>query len=205
MATLVMARPGRRELRVLPPTARSTAVSSPVLGMLIFLGAEAMFFAGLVSAFIVLRSSAGPWPPPDQPRLPIEITAVNTLVLLLSALTMRQAVAARRAGRRSQLARWLALTAVLGATFLAVQGVEWFRLVRHGLQVGRGVYGSLFVAVIGTHALHVLGGVLVVFATALAAHRLRPILREDLILPGALYWWFVVGVWPVLYVLVYLS
>jgi cytochrome c oxidase subunit 3 len=205
MTTLAMPRSERRGLRVLPPTTRSTAVSSPVLGMLVFLGAEAMFFAGLVSAFIVLRSSAGPWPPPDQPRLPVEVTAVNTLVLLLSGLTMRRAVAARRAGRRSDLARWLAVTACLGATFLAVQGVEWVRLVRHGLQIGRGVYGSLFVAVIGTHALHVLGGVLVVVATSIAAHRMRPILREDLVLPSALYWWFVVGVWPVLYGLVYLS
>lgn len=205
MATLAMDRSGRRELRVLPPAARSTAVSSPVLGMLIFLGAEAMFFAGLVSAFVVLRSGAGPWPPPDQPRLPIGVTAANTLVLLLSGLTMARAVASRRAGRRSDLARWLAITGGLGATFLAIQGVEWVRLVQHGLRLGPGVYGSLFAALIGTHAAHVLGGVLVVVATSIGAHRLRPILREDLVLPSALYWWFVVGVWPVLYVLVYLT
>jgi cytochrome c oxidase subunit 3 len=205
MATLAMTRSGRRELRVLPPASRATGISSPVLGMLVFLGAEAMFFAGLVSAFVVLRSNAGVWPPPDQPRLPVVVTALNTLVLLLSAFTMQRAVEARRTGRRPDLARWLIITAGLGTVFLAVQGFEWIRLVRHGLELGRGVYGGLFVAIIGTHGLHVLGGVLVVFVTSIAAYRLRPILREDLVLPGALYWWFVVGVWPVLYVLVYLT
>jgi len=205
MATLAMERSGRRELRVLPPASRSTALSSPVLGMLIFLGAEAMFFAGLVSAFVVLRSGSGTWPPPDQPRLPVGVTAANTLVLLLSGLTMARAVASRRAGRRSDLARWLAITAGLGTTFLVIQGIEWVRLVQHGLRLGAGVYGSLFVTLIGTHAAHVLGGVLVVIGTSVASYRLRPILREDLVLPGAIYWWFVVGLWPVLYVLVYLS
>ena len=205
MATLAMPRPGRRDLRVLPPAARATNVPSAVLGMLVFLGAEAMFFAGLVSAFIVLRAGAGPWPPPDQPRFPVGVTAANTVVLLLSALTMRWAVGARRAGRRGDLARWLAVTAGLGALFLAVQGWEWASLVQSGLRFRPGVYGGLFAAIIGAHALHVLGGVAVVAATAVAAHRLRPILREDLVLPGALYWWFVVGVWPILYVLVYLS
>jgi heme/copper-type cytochrome/quinol oxidase subunit 3 len=205
MATLAMTRSGRRELRVLPPASRATGISSPVLGMLVFLGAEAMFFAGLVSAFVVLRSSAGIWPPPDQPRLPVVITGANTLVLLLSAFTMARAIAARRAGRRPDLARWLAVTGCLGAAFLVVQGVEWVRLVQHGLRIGSGVYGSLFAAIIGAHALHVLGGVVVVVSTSVAAYRMRPILREDLVLPGALYWWFVVGVWPVLYGLVYLS
>jgi cytochrome c oxidase subunit 3 len=199
-----MPRPGRRPLRVLPPS-RTTPLSSPVLGMLIFLGTEVMFFAGLVSAFVVLRSHVGVWPPPGQPRLPVEMTALNTLVLLASGLTMMRAVTARRAGHRPELARWLTVTGVLGALFLTIQGVEWVRLIQHGLTLGNGSYGSLFVALIGTHALHVLGGVVVVVATAVAAHRLRPILREDLLLPGALYWWFVVGIWPLLYVLVYLT
>ena len=55
--------------------------------MLIFVFTEIMFFTGLVSAFLITRASIGPggWPPPNQPRLPVATTAVNTVALLLSA------------------------------------------------------------------------------------------------------------------------
>ncbi len=62
------------------------------------LGAELMFFAGLIGAFLVFRLSATVWPPPFQPRLPIGVTGVNTVILLVSALTVHWAVGAARAG-----------------------------------------------------------------------------------------------------------
>jgi Heme/copper-type cytochrome/quinol oxidase, subunit 3 len=71
-----------RQKRAKPP------VSSGVIGMLIFMVTEAMFFAGLISAYMVIRSGIEEWPPWGQPRLPVETTAFNTLVLLLSGLTM---------------------------------------------------------------------------------------------------------------------
>ena len=54
-----------------------------------FLGAEAMFFAGLIGAFLVFRIASPVWPPPFQPRLPSEVTGINTLILLASAVAMR--------------------------------------------------------------------------------------------------------------------
>src|SRR2546426_10898598 len=56
--------------------------------MLIFLGAETMFFAGLLGAFIVYRVANETWPPMSMPRLPVEVTGINTLILLYSAATM---------------------------------------------------------------------------------------------------------------------
>jgi heme/copper-type cytochrome/quinol oxidase subunit 3 len=173
--------------------------------MLVFLGTEAMFFAGLVSAFIVLRASVSPWPPVDQPRFPIPLTAANTMILLGSGVTMARALTARRAARRRDVVRWLLVTVALGLTFLAVQGIEWWGLVQDGLRVRRGTYGSLFTTLIGTHALHALGGIVAVVGTWLAARRTRLVLREEILLPVALYWWFVVLVWPILFVLVYLT
>ena len=86
--------------------------------MLVFLSGEIMFFSGMVSAYLVLRSAAAVWPPPLQPRLPIAITGANTLVLLASSVCMRRrARAAPHDGRG--LRRWLAATAALGALFLA--------------------------------------------------------------------------------------
>ena len=67
---------------------RAPAVPSGVLGMLIFVVAEAMLFAGLVSAFTIIRASAVVWPPRDQPRLPVEETALNTAALLASGLLL---------------------------------------------------------------------------------------------------------------------
>ena len=93
---------------------------------MIFLGAETMFFAGLIGSFLVFRVANEVWPPPTLPRLPVGVTGVNTLILLASALTMRRAKAAIRIGRQRQLVRMLLVTAALGVTFLLVQGYEWF-------------------------------------------------------------------------------
>ena len=61
-------------------------VRNGYIGMAVFLGAEAMFFAGLIGVFLVFRFGSQVWPPPFQPRLPLGITLGNTAVLLLSAL-----------------------------------------------------------------------------------------------------------------------
>src|SRR3990172_8513555 len=70
------------------------------VGMLIFLGAETMLFAGFVTAYLVFRLGAPVWPPPLQPRLPVGVTAVSTAVLLLSGYTMWRALRAGPAGGR---------------------------------------------------------------------------------------------------------
>ena len=82
------------------------------LGVLIFIGSEVMMFAGLISAFLVSRAAASFWPPPNQPRLPIAITGLNTTLLLLSGVTMWKVVwSLRRHERRSAL-RWMVVTSL---------------------------------------------------------------------------------------------
>jgi len=178
------------------------AVASPVLGMLFFLGSEAMFFAALISAFLVLRAGTEAWPPPGQPRLPVALTGVSTAVLLASGVTMAWA---RRASG-DVLAGRLGMTAALGAVFLAVQGSEWVRLVGHGLTLASSLYASTFYTLIGCHGVHVLGGlaVLVVVWRRAVAGGWAGGDRGGLD-AAAIYWWFVVGVWPILYALVYFA
>jgi heme/copper-type cytochrome/quinol oxidase subunit 3 len=179
-------------------------VPNAVIGTLVFLGAEAMFFGGLMSSLLVLRAGIATWPPADQPRLPIAVTAVNTLILLLSAHTMRRAADGVRSDRASELRRWLTATAVLGAIFLGVQGMEWVRLVRYGLSATSSTYGGTFYTLIGCHALHVLGGVALLLLVLRGARRGRYSARACATVEACrLYWYFVVGVWPLLYVLVY--
>ena len=88
-------------------------VPSGILGMALFIATEAMFFVGLISAFLVLRAEALQWPPFDQPRLPVGVTGVNTAILLASGWTMRRAVTVLRLGEASP-ARWIGVTTLLG-------------------------------------------------------------------------------------------
>lgn len=175
------------------------------LAVLMFLGAEAMFFAGLIGAFIVFRLGSPVWPPPFQPRLPLGVTGVNTVILVVSAVTMRIALRAVRGGALAKVIRWLALTAVLGAMFLLIQSYEWVRLIHFGLTVSSSVYGGLFYTLIGFHALHVLGALIWLFVVFVQARRGRFSKEKYVGLQTcAMYWTFVVALWPILYGLVYL-
>jgi len=181
-------------------------ISNARLGMLMLLGGETVFFGGLVAAFLQLRLSADVWPPPFQPRLPVGLTAVNTLVLLLSSYTLVRAVRAIRRGDQRGLVAWLGRTALLGALFLTVQGVEWVRLVRFGLTVASGVYGATFYTLIGVHGAHVLGAVGWLTLVLAAAARGRYTRHSHVSLSScAMYWHFVVALWPILYLLVYIA
>ncbi|MBI2357301.1 MAG: heme-copper oxidase subunit III [Deltaproteobacteria bacterium] len=190
----------------LPPVEREVPVISTArLALLMFLAAEAMFFSGLIGAFLVFRLGSAVWPPPFQPRLPVEVTGVNTVILLASGVTVNLALRAIRAGSIRYLTRWLLTTALLGGIFLAVQGYEWIRLIRFGLGVWSGVYGATFYTLVGCHGVHVLGAVLWLLAVAVMARRGRFTARHHTgVELCAIYWTFVVALWPVLYGLVYL-
>jgi cytochrome c oxidase subunit III len=189
-----------------PPVRPNTPIGSNAwLAVLVFLGAEAMFFAGLIGAYLVFRVASPIWPPPFQPRLPIGVTGVNTVILLASAVTMRLGIRAVSAGNVRKMIRLLGLTASLGAAFLAIQGYEWLRLIQFGLTVSSSVYGGLFYMLIGFHGLHVGGALiwlLVVFAFAKQGRFTKD--RHVGIQTCGMYWTFVVGLWPLLYGLVYL-
>jgi cytochrome c oxidase subunit 3 len=173
-----------------------------VLGMLIFLFTEVMLFAGLISAHSIAKaSSAVGWPPPGQPRLPVDETLVNTAALLLSGVAMF--VAQRRFGRDRQAAfAPLAAAFALGAFFVLFQGVEWVRLVAEGLTLTSSTHGAFFYLIVGIHALHALAALIAVGAALLRLR--RSVLPPATLTATALFWYFVVGVWPVLYVRVYL-
>ncbi len=188
------------------PDAGQPSLSNARLGMLMLLGGETMFFGGLVAAFLQLRLSAAVWPPPSQPRLPVGLTALNTIVLLASSYTLTRALRASRAGDRRGLVGGLGRTALLGSLFLVVQGAEWLRLVRFGLTVSSGAYGATFYTLIGAHGVHVLAAVSWLAAVWAAARGGRATGAPPASLSScAMYWHFVVTLWPILYVLVYLA
>ena len=175
------------------------------VAMLFLIAGEVMFFAAFVSGFFVLRMAAPMWPPPLQPRLPLLVTGFNTLVLLTSSLAMVGATRAMRAGDGQRLVRGLVAAATLGALFLAIQGYEWMRLIEYGLTVSSGAYGGTFYTLIGAHAAHVVGALVWLGVTLTLAARGRFLDGQTAVLRAcAIYWHFVVALWPVLYVSVYL-
>ena len=176
-------------------------VSNAVLGMLVFLFTEVMLFAGMISAHSIARaSSAVGWPPPGQPRLPFEETAVNTATLLLSGVAVF--VAQRRFGRdRQRASAPLAVGLALGAFFVFFQGVEWVRLIGEGLTLTSSTHGAFFYLIVGVHGLHALAA-LVALGWALLRLR-RSVLPPSVLAATALFWYFVVGVWPIIYLRVY--
>ena len=90
--------------------------------------------------------------------------------------------------------------------FLAVQGGEWVRLVRFGLTVSSGAYGGTFYTLIGTHGVHVLAALIWLTLVTLAAMRGRYTARDHVgVAVCAMYWHFVVALWPMLYLLVYVA
>lgn len=182
---------------------REPVVPNGVLGMVVFIITEVMFFAGLVSAYIVAKGAAtGGWPPPGQPRLPVEQTAVNTLFLLASAPVL---FFARRAlADDPRRARKLLLVAmVLGAVFVGLQGAEWIMLIGQGLTLQTSTHGSFFYTIIGVHGLHAVAAI----AGLVWAHAKlrRGELERSALVTVSIFWYFVVLIWPILYYQVYLS
>jgi heme/copper-type cytochrome/quinol oxidase subunit 3 len=194
----------RAATRTLTPVDR--AVETGVIGMTLFLFTEAMFFAGLVSAHVVLRAGQPSWPPAGQPRLPMGLTLANTVVLLLSGAAVVRA-SASFPQRMDTAARAIGAGALLGVVFLAVQGLEWARLTAFGLTTTSGIYGATFYALVVAHAIHVLAALIVLLVAARkmarASREGRPDDARVAFTLSRMFWLFVVGVWPVLYAVVY--
>ena len=175
------------------------------LGILLFITAEIMFFSGMISAFVVFRFSPVQWPPAGQPRLPLEVTAVNTLVLLCSAALFHFSFKALKAAHDALFKKLLTLTAALGMVFLLVQGFEWIRLLHFGLTVRGSIFGGFFYCLVGVHAVHVAGGLAALLFVLVRAWKGAYSPQKSLgVELCRMYWFFVVGLWPILFALVYL-
>ena len=182
---------------------RRQLVSSSIFATVIMIMTEVMFFAALISAYMIIRSGAEEWPPWGQPRLPVFATAINSLTLLASAFCLHRSVKvfSSQAPQSKQL---LALAIALGIVFVSVQGYEWVQLISFGLTITSSTYGGVFYLIIGAHGLHVIGGLLALLSCLRRLNSTSQQLTIDNLRAAQIFWYFVVGVWPILYTLVYL-
>ena len=174
-----------------------------VLAMIIFVVTEIMFFAALMSAHTIARATVmgGVWPPAGQPRLPVERTAFNTAILLLSGVLLLISSRRARVGYEKALA-YLAGAIATGIAFVLLQGVEWVALLREGLTMQSSTHGAFFYLIVGAHALHTVVAIAVL--TAIYLPMRRGTLAPSTFAATQIFWYFVVLVWPVIYLRVYL-
>jgi len=174
--------------------------STLAVGVVVWLASEMMFFAGLFAAYFTLRSVNDVWPPAGV-ELATARTALATVALLASSLTMHGAVAAARRDDRSGAIRWFGLTMLLGALFLANLVTEYAEADFRGHDHA---YGSIFYLMTGFHGLHLLGGLLFMGAIAWAIAGRSRAPAEPLVEVCGYYWHFVDVVWAAMFVTVYL-
>ncbi len=170
------------------------------VGVWWFLASEIMLFGGLIASYIVFRLGSVGWSG-EASHLSVAIGAINTLILLTSSLTMVQAFAAAERGDPRGLRGYLALTILLGLTFLGIKAYEYTSEIRAGFTPGTGIFWSFYYMMTGLHALHVLAGAIVNF-TFFVGERIRNPHRLEL---AGLYWHFVDIVWIFLFPLLYLT
>jgi heme/copper-type cytochrome/quinol oxidase subunit 3 len=167
--------------------------------MSLFIATEAAVFVYLIASYFYVGGSAATWPPLTPS---VRITGFNTILLLLSS---GSAIAAEKSVKRNStgmLRAWLAITIVLGGTFLAFQVYEYTTLEFHPQT---DAYGSFFYLITGLHGAHVALGLLMlsyVLLRAFAGH--FDSVRHSAVRNAILYWHFVDVVWLVVFTSLYL-
>ena len=186
-------------------------ISNPVLGMLLFICSEVMFFSGLFAAYFAVRAGTHPWPPIVQadPALtghfdlhaePL-FALILTVILVTSSFTCQLGIWAIRRDDRTAFNRAFGITLLLGIVFLIGQVYDYSTL---GFGISDTPFGSTFYTLTGFHGAHVFGGAImlsVVLYRGLAGQFSSR--HHDAVEAISLYWHFVDVVWIVLFLTLY--
>lgn len=198
-------------------------------GMWVFLITEIMFFGGLFAAYLIYRNLYNPAFVIASSSIDITLGAINTAVLICSSLTMAMAVHSAALGARKLLIFFLVFTLVLGGVFLGIKGVEYhqkwvehhvpganfdfnYERAEHHEELARpdvasqtSIFFSLYFAMTGMHALHMIIGAGILIALIWKAYRgAYPPHHYTMIENFGLYWHFVDIIWIFLFPLLYL-
>lgn len=167
------------------------------LGMWLALASITMMFIGFSSAYILGQGTHSQWRAMAAPPL----VWVNTVILLASSLTLELA---RRAAAATEVKRWMTLTCILGAAFLAGQLQVWGLLADQGIYLSGNPHSSFFYLLTGVHAVHLAGGVAaLLYLTARAWISAARVAAGASLNVMALYWHFMDGLWIYLLVLLF--
>jgi heme/copper-type cytochrome/quinol oxidase subunit 3 len=174
------------------------------LGMILFLLSEVVFFLLLILAYAFYHTSGGLGTTAAN-TLNVVTSAVFSVALLSSSVTLWQAALCLKTGGRLRARLWLAATVVLGMIFLVGQGTEYAHLLREHITISRNLFGTTFFTLTGFHGLHVAAGLallLILLGLSVLGNSKEP--DPQLVETISLYWHFVDGVWVVIFAVVYL-
>ncbi len=181
-------------------------INTALLGMLLFIGSEIMFFAGLFGAYFNVAASAPEWPPANTDFInPIPLPTFVTIILVISSITMQLAVNAIKRGDRRAMNRALTVSLLLGVFFLFLQVYDYWELItHHSFGINTGVYGTLFYSLTGFHGAHVFGGVVGITVVLLRGMQGQFSARHHVAVEAvSIYWHFVDVVWIALFFTIY--
>jgi cytochrome c oxidase subunit 3 len=179
----------------------SFPISKGQVGLAILLTAIIMLFAGLSSAYIVLRGVPA-WQNIELPFL----LWPNTAVLVLSSVAIELSRRAIRRNDIQSMKRWLALGGVLGLAFLVGQLAAWRQLVKAGVYLPSTLQSSFFYILTGLHGLHLFGGIIALSIVLVMALRNRlSAFRYEPLKLCATYWHVMDMLWIYLFSLMLLS
>ena len=187
-----------------PVVTHATGMPTALVGMLLFIASEVMFFGGLFATYFNARASvpAGEWHPPAGGHLDLPLAAVLTAVLVSSSFTMQFGVWAIRRGDTGKLKMWTAITLGLGILFLAGQLYDYSQL---GFGIADGVFGTVFYTLTGFHGAHVFGGAVGLTIVLARAMRGQFSSRNHVAVEAvSMYWHFVDVVWIGVFTTIYL-
>lgn len=140
--------------------------------------------------------------------LPVRLLLWNTLVLLVSSLTVEMA---RRSSAREILMApvhaiagiapekgwripWLALTVILGLCFLVGQWMAWVAVRAHGFHITTAGMSPFFYLLTGAHALHLAVGILVLFYAVVISLLRSSLEHRRIVIEIAAWYWHFMGV-----------
>ena len=182
----------------------TSGMATPLVGMLLFIASEIMFFGGLFAAYFNARASvpAGEWHPPEGGHLDLPLAAVLTAILIASSFTMQFGVWAIRRGDDGKLRLWTAITLGLGVVFLAGQLYDYSQL---GFGISDEAFGTVFYTLTGFHGAHVFGGTIGLVIILARAMRGQFSARNHVGVEAvSMYWHFVDVVWIGVFSIIYL-
>ncbi len=184
--------------------ATSTGIPNRKLAIWTFIGSECLFFASLISVYLVYRgkSLVGPYP---AEIFEIPLVTVGTALLLFSSLFVVLALNGCEQGNRKKFLGWLAMTILCGIFFIGMQVYEFTHFYHEGLTMQKNLFGASFFTLTGFHGTHVTIGVIwliSIFIEGVRGH--VPPAKALNFEMSALYWHFVDVVWIVIFPVVYL-
>jgi len=187
------------------------------LGMWVFLATEVMFFGGMFAGYTFYRIGYPGAFAEASDRLDVLLGAINTSVLISSSFTMALAVYSAENGRNKATFRFLLATMLLGAVFLGIKFYEYYEKFVEHLVPGPAfrfegqharpaeIFFSLYFAMTGLHALHMIIGIgLLTWLALKARHDRFSAAYYTPVELGGLYWHFVDLIWIFLFPLLYL-